>query len=201
MCVWTPFRVWKAPKTASTWIYQLAAWVILGVSLLPFECTYSTPTQTLLTTAPHNTNRQELSKNNKDKDICEYSHNDAGTFRTWWNTRSQSGPLWKGFGGQSCHGCSMGHHLLSCRWVQLWKLMEGIRVGSGVALKVSHTVHVLLFCPHLFCPLLHSVNQLQDLIKSLVGFSTQKQFWAWFVQKNPKSRFCSIFYYIVRQKR
>lgn len=27
----------------------------------------------------------------------------------------------------------MSHHLLSCRWVRPWKLMEGITVGSGVA--------------------------------------------------------------------
>lgn len=42
--------------------------------------------------------------------------------------------VWKGAGGQTT-SCDylLDHQLLSCRWVELWKLMENTKVGSVIA--------------------------------------------------------------------
>lgn len=68
----------------------------------------------------------------------------------------------KNIRGQRFYGCLLDHHLLSCRWVQPWKLMDSIRVGSGVALRSLRQCMFSLFCPLLksstLCESVHYVS-------------------------------------------
>lgn len=57
------------------------------------------------------------------------------TFQTLWgDSKVVQVHVWKGAGGQTT-SCDylLDHQLLSCRWVELWKLMENTKVGSVIA--------------------------------------------------------------------